>query len=516
MHTSVILSILALISIFLVFSFCKKNTTTGVPLSEDDFCSSIHRDNTQSLSAEFEDFAELAATKSGAYVLEDGASALVSRAWLSEYAEKTIDIQYFIFSTDNVGLIACDYLVRAADRGVKVRILVDDILVDAQVVDILSMDAHPNIDIKIYNPGVNIGKSIFEKIKNVVTDFRGINQRMHNKTFIVDGKVLITGGRNIADEYFDFDHEYNFRDRDVLLLGKVIQKVENSFELFWQSDLSEPIKNLVDEEDWIPYDKSNFENLHRYACNPQNFWPQIREKITGLPAVFDRIKASDELIWMDDIEFVSDLPGKNEDTKGLGGGGLSTDALIELVKNARQTIDIQTPYLITTDLSRNLFKAATDRGVKIRIVTNSLAATDNLEAFSGYQRDREETLATGAEIYEFRPDAQERFEVMGIELQEKLDFAPIFGLHSKSMIIDGKITVIGTFNLDPRSANLNTECIVIMHSEAISKKVMQGFELTFQPENSWRTTDEWNPDGEVERGKRVKSWLRKVVPKGVL
>lgn len=142
---------------------------------------------------------------------------MVARAWLSEYAEKTIDIKYVIFSTDNIGLIACDYLIRAADRGVNVRIIVDDIMVDADVQDILTFASHENITVKIYNPGVNLGKNILGKVRKFTTDFRNANQRMHNKTFIVDGKVVITGGRNIADEYFDYYHEYNFRDSDYYL-----------------------------------------------------------------------------------------------------------------------------------------------------------------------------------------------------------------------------------------------------------------------------------------------------------
>ena len=124
--------------------------------------------------------------KTGAYVLEDGAGSMVARAWLSEYAQKSIDIQYFIFSLDNIGLIACDYLIRAADRGVKVRILIDDIMVDAELIDILKLDSHENISIKIYNPGMNLGKNIIDKIQKITTDFRSANQRMHNKTFIVD------------------------------------------------------------------------------------------------------------------------------------------------------------------------------------------------------------------------------------------------------------------------------------------------------------------------------------------
>jgi len=483
---------------------------------ETDFCANIHRNESTSLSKELEDFAPIMQDKTGVFVLEDGSGSMVARAWLTEYAEKTIDIQYFIFSTDNIGLIACDYLVRAADRGVKVRIIVDDIMVDADIQDILTFDSHKNITVKIYNPGVNLGKSIFSKVKKFTTDFRAANQRMHNKTFIVDDKVVITGGRNIADEYFDYDHEYNFRDRDVLLLGKETSKVKNSFTKFWNSNLSVEVSKVIKDKPTHTNTKNKFNRLHEYACNPTNFWPQIRTRIENLPAKFDAIKKPGNLVWADDISFISDDPGKNDGTNGLGGGGKSTTALIDLVKNAKTTIDIQSPYLITSELSENLFHEAIQRGVKIRILTNSLASTDNLEAFSGYQSNRKKLLKTGIRIFEFRPDAAERVKIMTGELQEKLAHKPIFGLHAKSMIVDGKITVIGTFNLDPRSANLNTECIVIMHSKKIASSVLEGMEKEFNPENSWETTLEYNPDAEVDNYKRLKTWARKIIPKEIL
>ncbi len=192
--------------------------------AQTDFCSQIHRNDSINLSDQLKGLEARLDTQTAVFVLEDGAGSMVSRAWLSEYAEKTMDIQYFIFSLDNVGLIACDYIVRAADRGVKVRILVDDIMVDADIDEVLTLNAHENIEIKIYNPGVNLGKNILGKLKKFATDFRLANQRMHNKTFTVDGRVTITGGRNIADEYFDYNREYNFRDRDVLLLGKITKE----------------------------------------------------------------------------------------------------------------------------------------------------------------------------------------------------------------------------------------------------------------------------------------------------
>lgn len=482
----------------------------------NDFCSKIHQKSQSSIAEELKAFPELSEGKTGAYVLEDGSGSMLLRAWLTQHATKSIDIQYFIFSTDNIGLIACDYLVRAADRGVKIRMIIDDILIDADFDDILVLDSHENISIKIYNPGVNLGKGLFGKIKKFATDFRSANQRMHNKTFIVDEQLVITGGRNIADEYFDYDHEYNFRDRDVFLLGDPQNQVQESFVDFWKSDLSVDVTTLAKEIPDRIHEENKFAPLHEYACNPDNFWPEIRSSIENLPAAFDDIKNSNKIVWMDSIEFVSDLPGKNEETSGLGGGGITTSRLIDMVKKAEHSIDIQSPYLITTELSRELFAEAIQRGVEVRILTNSLASTDNLEAFAGYQSDRKKLLETGVRVFEFKPNAKVRKDIMTGILHQNLDHVPIFGLHAKTMVIDKKQTVIGTFNLDPRSANLNTECFVVLESEKISAGVLEGIEIEFRPENAWETSLDFNPDKEVSIKKRVKAWTRKIVPKNIL
>lgn len=503
-----------MILLFLLIAIaCSKEKEISITT---DFCKSVKRNDTISLSKEMESISDKIKTKSGVFVLENGGNSMITRAWLSEYAEKTIDIQYFIFSMDNVGLIACDYLVRAADRGVKVRIIVDDFMVDAEIEDILKFNAHENIEIKIYNPGVNLGKNLFGKLKKFAIDFRGANQRMHNKTFIVDGEVVITGGRNIADEYFDFDHEYNFRDRDVLLFGKVTNDIQSSFNLFWDNKLSVKTNKLLGEMAVIKSNSNQFDNLHEYACNPENFWPQIRNKINHFQQTINEVKKSDGLIWLDDVSFVSDVPGKNDGKSGLGGGGLTTTKLIDLIKNAKTSIEIQTPYLITTTLSRDLFKNAIDRGVKIRILTNSLASTDNVEAFASYQSDRKKLLQTGVRIFEFKPNAAIRKKIMTSELQSELAFVPTFGFHAKSMVIDNETTVIGTFNLDPRSANLNTECITIIKSNKVSEEVLKLINEEFKPENAWETTLKFNPDSKVKKLKRIKSWTRKILPKNIL
>lgn len=487
-----------------------------IPVADQDFCAGIHRNDTLSLTAQLRPVEELMKNKTGVFVLEDGDGSMVSRAWLSEYAEHSIDVQYFIFSADNVGLIAADYLVRAADRGIKVRILVDDILVEADATELLALDSHENLDIRIYNPSTNVGKSFSDKVFNLATEFRNINQRMHNKTFIVDNRIVITGGRNIADEYFDYDHEYNFRDRDVLLLGGVTRDIHDSFEIFWNDPLSRPVKELVSAPGVDLLDAGRFNDLHQYACDPENYWPQVREKVKNIPIAFENIRRSGELLWLDSVTFVSDEPGKNDGTHGLGGGGNTLTALSDLINHAKHSIDIQSPYLITTEVGQTLFKEAVKRGVQVRILTNSLASTDNLEAFNGYQRDRQTLLETGVRIFEFRPDAAERYRVMTGALQKKMNFTPVFGLHAKSMVIDGKVTVIGTFNLDPRSANLNTECITIIRSEKIAEGVLRGMNEEFKPENSWETTKDHNPDGEAGYGKRFKAWTKGVVPKRIL
>lgn len=499
----------------LIASSCSTETKQQAVTKSIDFCSSIHCEKQIGLAA-IDSLTTYYKNNTGVCVLEDGGGSMVARAWLCENAQATIDVQYFIFSTDNVGLIAVDYLVRAADRGVKVRILIDDIMVEAEEEQLLTLDSHKNIDIKIYNPSINIGKNILEKIGSLDANFRNANQRMHNKTFTVDGKVVITGGRNIADEYFDFDHEYNFRDRDVLLIGGEVKNVKISFEQFWNSGISHDVLSIIDASKYKLKTTEQFEILHQYACDSNNFWPQVRTEIKNIPQTFEAIQKSGRLQWVDSVKFVSDLPGKNDGTHGLEGGGACTSALIELVKKAKHSIVIQTPYLITTDLGKNLFREATARGIEIKIMTNSLASTDNVEAFSGYQRDRMELLKTGVRVFEYKPDAAIRKSIMTGALQKSIDFIPIFGLHAKSMIIDGEITVIGTFNLDPRSANLNTECVTIIHSTEISKGVLRGIEEELKSENCWETTYNFNPDNEAGVKKNFKAGAMKVIPKEIL
>ncbi len=513
-HWTITGTVSVLLLLTTILYSCSTESKKGVK-ENPDFCSLIHPDTIIGL-LKLDSLINYNDHKTGVYTLEEGDASMVARAWLSENAQKTIDIQYFIFTADNVGLIAADYLVRAAERGIKVRILIDDIMVEADENKLLTLDSHKNISIKIYNPATNVGKNIFEKVNSLKNNFLASNQRMHNKTFTVDGKVVITGGRNIADEYFDYDHEYNFRDRDVLLIGGITSKVQESFNEFWNSPISRPVTELVDTANFNFNDSNRFVQLHQYACDSNNFWPQVRQKIKNVPVAFDEIQKSGKLQWLDSVEFVSDRPGKNDGSKGLEGGGITTSALINLVNCAKKSIVIQSPYLITTNLGKKLFKNAVAKGIDVKIMTNSLASTDNLEAFSGYQRDRAELLMSGIRIFEYKPDAAIRYKIMTGALQQKMNYSPVFGLHAKSMVIDGKITVIGTFNLDPRSANLNTECFTVIYSTSISNDVLKVVEEELKPENCWETTLKFNPDSKAGLKKNLKLMPMKVIPKGIL
>ena len=463
------------------------------------------------IDAHCEQCAARMSSQTGAYILEKGEEALVGRAWLAQHAARSIDVQYFIWSTDNVGIIAAEQLLSAAERGVKVRVLVDDFLVDAQGRTLFLLAAQPNVEIRIYNPNIAVGVGFWQKVKHAFSDFRAVNQRMHDKTAIFDGIAGITGGRNMADEYFDFDHEYNFRDRDILLLGSAVREMTENFEEFWQSEYAVDVESILAaqlEEVSVEDIREHARVLHAYAADERNFAPAVREAIGATSGSFEALLQS--MVW-DDMTFISDIPGKNAGDMGLGGGGESTRQLIAALQAAEASVLIQSPYLVMPDGGIEFFRDMVKRGVRVRISTNSLASTDNIQAFSGYANQREELLEAGIEIYEYKPYPAIR-ETLLERYPSIAENNPVFAIHAKSLVIDDSVAYIGTFNLDPRSANLNTEVGVLARNEQLAQQLAESIERDIRPENSWRTTLEFNPDGEVGRGKRFRVWINRLLP----
>jgi putative cardiolipin synthase len=462
--------------------------------------------------------------QSGAYVLEQGEEALIARAWLADHAEHSIEVQYFIWSTDNIGILAAESVLRAADRGVHVRIIVDDMLIDAPDKSLLALAAHPNIDIRIYNPTSSVGVPLHKEVVNAAINFHGFNQRMHDKTFIVDGKVAITGGRNMSSEYYDYNAEYNFRDRDALLAGDVVKAMRTSFDSFWSSGVAVPVEDLygglgVTKKNVHVNDgdiEKAYRDLHEYAQRPANFSPTVRAAIDSAPEAIARIAR--DAAW-GRVDFIGDRPGKNASRLSMGGGGATTTALAQLIESANTQVVIQSPYLILSDEAFELFRRVRARGVRVRINTNSLASTDNLPAFGGYRSQRKKLLALGLEIFEYRPDAETHRRVHQQELVSHMQPAsakqPIFGLHAKTLVVDGKAVFIGTYNLDPRSQNLNTEVGAVIFNESVAGAVQAAIETDMQPENSWNAADD--PDQYVPLLKRTRAlWWRMMPMKPLL
>ncbi|MGB5583556.1 MAG: phospholipase D-like domain-containing protein, partial [Gammaproteobacteria bacterium] len=368
--------------------------------------------------------------------------------------------------------------------------------------------------IRIYNPKHSVGTPFVKRVMNVFTDFRGVNQRMHDKTFVVDGKLAILGGRNMADEYFDYDHEYNFRDRDALVMGKVVEDIRESFDRFWASDLTVPVEKRFDGlglfEKNVSVEDSEvldiYRDLHQYAQSPENFAPEVRRAIADISGTFRELALN--VVWTD-VQFISDIPGKNKNRLTLGGGGLATSALTGLIRQARERIVIQSPYLVMSDEALALFNDAANQGVSIIISTNSLASTDNLQAFSGYRNQRQELVDMGLQIYEYQPYP----EIQRILLERYPEFKdkqPVFAIHAKTMVIDSSIVFIGTYNLDPRSQNLNTEVGIIVNHPDLASFVQEKILIDTRPENSWQASDD--PDNHASMCKRLKVRLWQLMP----
>jgi putative cardiolipin synthase len=247
--------------------------------------------------------------------------------------------------------------------------------------------------------------------------------------------------------------------------------------------------------------------LNRYAADDANFSPAIRATIQAIPQNFPELAR--QLHWTS-VRFLSDTPGKNDSRFSLQGGGRTTAALAAVLRSARKEVLIESPYLVLSAPALQEFEKLRARGVRVRICTNSLASTDNLQAFSGYRNQRARLLRLGIEIHEYRPDPAVRMQVMQRFAQVRKE-APVFALHAKTMVVDDAVVFIGTYNLDPRSENLNTEAGVVIDDAAVAEGVARNILTDMRPENSWDASKD-NPDQYASLAKRNKVRLWQVLP----
>ncbi|MBS0515621.1 MAG: phospholipase D family protein [Proteobacteria bacterium] len=440
-------------------------------------------------------------------LIERGEDALLLRVHLIRSARRSIEIQTFIFSEDDAGTLMLDELVAAARRGVQVRLIADQLfsLADASMYAALAR-AHANFEFRVYNPTFHKASTPpLEFAAGVLCCFWRFNQRMHDKMLLVDDSIGIVGGRNYENRYFDWDGEFDYRDRDLLAAGPVGATMRASFDAFWNSAYTVPLSRLRDVAGSIltagvdapRYTTHAYRNAARVAALSRR----------ADDAEFIRANFSADALRVGRVDYFSDLPGKP--SPGMARRE-STRPLVALLRAAKSEIVLQTPYLVLSSTARSLFRELHARPAPPRVIvsTNSLAATDAFYVYALSYKYKKRYLKLGFEIHEFKPFPAEAAELIAnyTELgaappepvktvrqraRGKFRNAPLkhagvrVGLHAKSMVIDGAIAVIGSHNFDPRSEKYNTEAGFIVHDAALAARLRDAILRDARPGNAW-------------------------------
>ncbi|WP_201698255.1 phospholipase D family protein [Paraburkholderia hiiakae] len=419
--------------------------------------------------------------ESGFRLLATGPDSLQMRVALARAATKTLDMQYYIANEDTTGKLLLGAALYAADRGVRVRMLVDDL--NFHDIDRLmaALNSHPNIQVRVFNPYGTTSESMYLRTRNFFSNVDQFTRRMHNKATIVDNEMAIVGGRNLGDEYFNASPTLDFRDLDVLTAGPVAQSISASFDEYWNSSISYPL-SVLNHQKFDAHDldtarddlrKHWLESAEPYNAKPLNATP-LAQQVAGNTL---------GLVWAK-WEFVADSPGKIAGSE-KGELGDAMRALLERIHQAQSSVLVFSPYFVPHDTGVQTIRALTSHGVRVAILTNSLAATDAVAVQAGYSPYRVPLLEAGAELYEFKPQQpehtdQRRFGVVGSRSRASL--------HAKAYVIDDSTLVIGSLNLDPRSARLNTELALTVESPPIAHEVADLFKRATSPQVSYHVT----------------------------
>ncbi len=417
--------------------------------------------------------------ESAVRLLPTGTDALQARIALARAATKTLDMQYYIANEDNTGKLLLGAALYAADRGVRVRMLVDDLNFKDIDQIMAALNSHDKIEIRVFNPYGSAQRSFSERTQNFFTNLSHFTRRMHNKAMIADNQIAIVGGRNLGDEYFSASPTLQFRDLDVFAAGPVTQEISASFDDYWNSSLAYPLRALNKQKfDARELDKTrdDLRKHWREQADPLNAKP-----LNATPLAQQIAREEMGLVWAP-TEFRVDSPSKiehpSDDYKSP-----PMERLVALLKDAQSEFLILSPYFVPHDAGVKALAGLTKRRVRVAVLTNSLAATDAVAVQAGYAPYRIPMLQSGVELYEFKP-----IQVEG----ESSPRAGLFGsqsrasLHAKAYVIDRSILVIGSMNLDPRSAKLNTELALVIHSKPIAEEAAKLFENGISPKVSWQ------------------------------
>lgn len=442
--------------------------------------------------------------RTSAFLLMDHSDeALRWRLMLADLATQSIDLQYFLWYDDAVGNLFAMRIYQAAQRGVRVRILVDDLLLLDSDENIATLNLHPNIEISIFNPwegrDTTVGRG-FEFLKSM----ERLNQRMHNKLMVADNYVAIVGGRNIGDQYFGLNPRYNFRDMDVLAIGPIAMDVSRAFDLYWNADWAYRGEVFTTK-------KTSVDNLHGLIKGLEKDLYTNQELLAPIgiePQTWERYlnvlenEASPGRAWVVYDDPPADVRGPQV---------RMMEKLSDLDVDVEKEMLIANAYFIPDEETLEEIRRLTAAGVRVRILTNSLASNDVAIVNSGYKLWRRPVIEAGAELYELRHDAKDRKISEDPRIQAKF-----LSLHSKVIAVDRKISLVGSLNLDPRSLKIHTEIGLVIEDPILGAELAKIIERDMGPDNAWRVNiDEqgrlyWESSAGVIHRQPVKSFWQRI------
>ncbi|TCB40709.1 phospholipase D family protein [Acinetobacter terrestris] len=405
----------------------------------------------------------------GYHVLYDPLEAIAARIHLIDKAKKTLDLQYYIWDNDKIGSLALHSIIKAADRGVKVRLLMDDNNAKKMEGIYLALDQHKNIDVRLYNPY----RFRHYRAMDMVLDLKRINRRMHNKSFIADNQIALIGGRNMSNQYYNVSDSYQFSDVDVMLVGSASDEIIHSFDEYWNDDYAFPVQKIVNPRHYsLRFDslKQQLEQ-HSQTTTVQNYLDLANrshafEKWLHSSIQFDWVKA----------EIVNDSPSKIR-AKAKKEQHLNFQLLNRLEK-PEQSVDIISAYFVPEKKGEKMLSELAQNNIHVRVLTNSFTANDVFLVHAFYGKYRKNLLKNDVELYEFlsAPETENlnaNTDELAAKAKVSLKGLSRSSLHAKLMAIDQKQVFIGSFNFDPRSAYLNTEIGVLLDSPNLAKSVHQ-------------------------------------------
>ena len=454
-----LLSLILIILAFITLSFF-----TRLPdISDKSVSHAISSAEDTDLGQALEPLLQQYPAQSGVYLLRSGLDAFVARAILARQAERSIDVQYYMFHQDTVGRLLINELMDAADRGVRVRLLVDD-MYGSDADDVwLSLDAHPSFEVRLFNPFVR-GHS---KNLQFVTRLKSVNHRMHSKSFTVDNQVSIVGGRNIGDEYFDADPDLSFSDLDVMSIGSVVPDVSIAFDEYWNSSYAYPVSALDPPVEAIPLDQLRKDLDAHFARKSATDYVDALENSAFAKA----LKANTAKFSFAKAIVIHDSAEKLSRDKGWKDELLITQ-LAPYIKEAKEDFILVSPYFVPGKRGTKAICDLSKNGVRVRVLTNSLVSNDVIAVHTGYIRHRKALLRCGVELYELN----EQLKKLKGQRFNWLPGLSKSSLHAKTMAFDSKAMFVGSFNFDPRSMNLNNEIGILFYEPEISRKSFDDFD----------------------------------------